>query len=58
MKTDEKDGLHWFLFTMTWSVLALTMYDNVEQPFRWISWVIFYVCFGYPAAEKIKGGTE
>ena len=58
MKTDEKDGLHWFLFTMTWSVLALTMYDNVEQPFRWISWVIFYVCFGYPATEKIKGGTE
>lgn len=37
----------WFLFAVSWSVGFTMMCDNLEQPFRWISWPVYYIGMGY-----------
>lgn len=37
----------WFLFAVSWSVGFMMMCDNLEQPFRWINWPIYYMGMGY-----------
>lgn len=37
----------WYLFTISWSVGLMLMFDNLEQPFRWISWPLYFLGMGY-----------
>ena len=50
-KNQEKIAL-WFLFVISWSVGIMMMCDNIEQPFRWICWVVYFVGMGYFFSER------
>ena len=42
----------WFLFAVSWSVGLMMMCDNLEQPFRWISWPVYFIGMGYFFTER------
>ena len=49
----------WFLFVISWCVGIMMMCDNVEQPFRWVCWVVYFVGMGYFFSERsIENGLE
>lgn len=50
-KNQEKIAF-WFLFVISWCVGIMMMCDNVEQPFRWICWVVYFVGMGYFFSER------
>lgn len=42
----------WFLFAVSWSVGLMMICDNLEQPFRWISWPVYFIGMGYFFTER------
>lgn len=37
----------WFLFVIAAAVGLMLMFDNLEQPFRWICWPLYFIGMGY-----------
>lgn len=47
----------WFLCAISGAVGLMLLYDNLEQPFRWISWPLYFIGMGAFFENKVEKQT-